>query len=190
MYFIPQKNKWYSRVVHTRPLYRYGILFLITGILFFGWRYGLYTWLDVAITQEQAAIMQLQQQLSQQSQAERHSKGLAQQLPILQQSFSQVATQCVGNTCYDQCSYLFEQTRKAGLRVTGYHAEKDKKKKSWKESQFITLALNGSLDQMQGFLTSLKKSNHMIQCPSLSLQRAEGDNFSIGCTIQFITPLV
>ena len=128
MYFIPHKNTWYSWLVHMWPLYRYGLLLLITGLLFFGGR-GLYAWLDMLVKQEQASIAQLQQQLTQQSLSQCQCIALHDQLPVLHHAIAQCATQCIGTNCCDQCSYIFDEVHKAGLKIIGYHAEKASQKK-------------------------------------------------------------
>jgi hypothetical protein len=188
MYFIPQKNKWYSSIVHMSTWYRYAALIIISSLLFFGWRYGLYVWLDMMIHQEQAAIAHMQQQLAQQSLTQCQCADLSNQLPILRQVLAQSTTQCIGGSCSDQCSYIFEEVHKAGLHMHGYQTEKSTRNNDWKQSQYIALMLNGSLDQVQTFLAALKKSSRMVQCTSISLQRAEENNFAIQCTIQFIVP--
>ena len=80
MYFIPQKNKWYSWLVHTRPLYRYTVVFLGMFFILFAWRYGLYTWLDAAIAQEQGAISQLENQFVAQAQLDREHQDMLMQI--------------------------------------------------------------------------------------------------------------
>src|SRR3990167_10660866 len=118
MYFIPQKNRWFNFFAQIRPIYRYGGLALFIGIVFAVWHYGAYIWLDAAICQEQTAISQLQSQLVAQSQAEREHTDFVCQMPVLKNSCTITGRDCVGKNCYVQCSYLFEQARKAGLRVT------------------------------------------------------------------------
>jgi hypothetical protein len=140
--------------------------------------------------QEQAAICQLQHQLIQQSTAKMQCTKLSCQLPTLKDTFACCTTQCIGTNCCDQCSYIFDQAQKVGLRITGYQAEKEIKHKDWRHNQYINVAVNGTLDQLQSFLQTLKKSERMIQCPGINVQRLEGAMFAAQCTIQFITPIV
>lgn len=187
MYFISQKNKWYSRIVHSRPIYRYGVLLSVSAVIFFGWRYGLYSWLQAAIQQEQATLFRLQHQIMQQPSIERKNSTILEQLPLLKKKHSAFIDQCNGTDCYDQCSYLFELANKANVQVMGYQSEKEKGN-TWKKSQFIVMTVVGTLDQIQQFFMLLKESGRLIQCTALSLQKNEG-LFTAHCTIQFISML-
>lgn len=189
MYFIPQKNRWYSTFAHIRPAYRYAGLFFGVAILLFFWRYGLYTWLDSAIQHEQGLIAQLENQMLAQTAMQREHDELVGQLPILENACSTTGNCCIGQECYDQCAYLFAQAKKAGMRITAYQSEKESASQI-KKSQIVSIGLAGSLDQLQQFLEAIKNSSRMIQCTALTLHADQSGAIAATCSIQFIWPMV
>ncbi len=186
MYFIPQKNKWYSWAVHTRPLYRYGVTCGTVVLLLIGWRYGVYAWLDSAYLQQQAAIAQLQQQMMQLTQAQRVSNELTNTLPMLRKRLQEYIPPNKDEWQQQQFNYVMNEAQKAGIQITSYSDEKEKKK-SWGFYRYIQLGLFGKLDQISRFLASLKQSPYMIQCSQIQSSRTEGDTFSASCGLKFMT---
>ncbi len=184
IYFIPQKNRL-SRFIYMRPFYRYGII-IMALCLFFGWRYGLYIWLDAAIMQEQATICQLEQKLAEQLLTERQHIELVGQLPALKNLCKQGANCALGAHGEDQCAYVFAEVEKAGLRILGYRTEKERTKNNRHQSHSIVVSLKGTLAQIESFLASIAKSARLIQCTSLSLQHVEDKIFTAESRIQFI----
>src|ERR1700730_6822489 len=142
MYRTPQKNRWYRKIAHHRPLYRYGAVIIMIFLLLIGWRYGLYIWLNAAIMQEQATILQLQQQLLQQTVMERQKNELIKQLLLLKNSCADGTSCSIGTQSCDQCSYIFGAAQRAGLSIGSYQTSAVKKKSDWKSSQFITICLH------------------------------------------------
>ncbi len=185
MYFIPQKNKWYSWAVHTRPLYRYFLTASMAAVLLIGWRYGLYAWLDSSILYEQAAIVQLQQKLTQIGYVQRGMDDLSQSLPVMRKKIQDQAPANIDEWHQKQFSFIIDEAQKAGVQITSYNDEKEKKK-SCALCRYIQLDLIGKFEQISRFLTALKQSPHMISCKRISSSRTDGDMFTASCGLQFL----
>lgn len=187
MYFIPQKNRWYSTFAYISPGYRYTGLFLIIALILLVWRYGLYTWLDAAIQHEQGVIAQFENQLQAQGHMQREHDELMRNLPLLNNACSTAGQCCIGQECYDQCSYLFNEAKRSGLRITDYQNAQEKSNQI-RKCQQVSIGVAGSFDQLQQFLQQLKSSARMIQCTGVSAQEEQSGALNARCTIQFIWP--
>ena len=128
MYFMPRTNRWYSWAVHTKAIYRYGIVFVFWMILIVGWRYGIYAWFDAAIASERAAISQLQKQAIQLTQAERLSRELQDTLPMLRKQMQNYCPSRVSAWQQQQFNCVMDEAQKAGVQISSYTDEKEKKK--------------------------------------------------------------
>ncbi len=186
MYFIPQKNKWYSTVVHMSPLYRYGATCLMIVLLLFGWRYGLYAWLDSSIGCERMQIAQLQQQLMQLTQAERANAELNNIVPVLKKQLHAYHQADPEQWQQQQFTYVMNESQKAGLQVTSYTDEKEKKK-PWGLYRSVQVGLRGSFERINTFLNALKQSPYMIQCNQIQGTKADGDQFAVSCGLKLMT---
>lgn len=185
MYFMPRTNRWYSWAVHTKAIYRYGMVFAFWAILIVGWRYGIYAWFDAEIASERAAISQLQKQAIQLTQAERAIRELQDTLPMLRKQMQNHSPSSVSVWQQQQFNCVMDEAHKAGIQITAYTDEKEKKK-SWGLYRIVQLSMNGTFEQLCAFLEAIKKSPYMIQCNQFRASRTEGDAFSASCGLKLM----
>lgn len=185
MYFIPQKNRWYSTVVHMNPLYRYGATCFMTLLLLLGWYYGLYAWFDATLCSQRVCTMQLHQQIAQMTQAERTNSELKTILPTLQEKLKSYNQPNPEQWQQEQFSFVMNEAQNAGVQITSYSDEKEKKK-AWGSYRLVQLGLRGSFDRINNLFNALRQSNYMIQCYHIQSSRIEGDVFATSCGLKFM----
>jgi hypothetical protein len=190
MYFSSKKGKWYNRAVQMRPLYRY----LATGGLFvivlFGWRFGLYAYVEQVITTDRAAIVQMNQQLVQLAHAERVCTDLSCRLPQLQEKVACYGTKCcLPGFCQMQIDTVIDEAHKAGLKITSYEKDKEVARDYCKCSD-VQFGFVGTVDNIVQFFSALRQSKAMIECNTFSCERMQEGTYTIFCKLAFVSVTV
>ena len=121
MYFTSKKGKWYNLAIHTKPVYRYGLTFMIFGTFLIGWHYTVFSWIDTMIMQDQASVRAMNTQCAQLCHAERVCDELSCSLPAMQQKLASFGEKCCTADFYQkQVNTIIDESANAGLFLTSY----------------------------------------------------------------------
>ena len=187
MYFSSKKGKWYNRAVQMRPVYRYMITACILIVLLGGWRFGLYAHIEQQITNDRAAIAQMNKQLIQLAHAEKMCEGLSGQIPQLEQKIALYSNKCcLPGFCQMQVDTVIDEANKAGLHLTSYDKEQETTR-DYCNCSDVQFGFTGSMDNLVRFFSALRQSQAMIECNAFSCQRGQDNNYASSCKLSFIS---
>ena len=186
MFFIPRNNKFYSLIVHIKPLYRYLATLITVCAMVTVWFYGIYSRLEASIDHYNAQINQLRKQSQQVKCAEQKCKKIAQSIDVLARD-NQTYQSPENDQAYFQSRLLFvlHTARTAGLSLNTYTDDKMIKKK-WCCKNKTHFSFTGDMQQVVNFFHSLQSSGKMITCDNLSLTRQDNNKFAMNCDLKFV----
>jgi len=187
MYFTSKKGKWYSRAIHTKPLYRYCSTIIIVAILLIGWHYTIFSWIDNLIIQDQASLRALNTQLIQLSNAEKVCNELSCSLPAMQKQLASFGEKCCTPDYYQkQVDTVINESTNAGLSLTSYGGNKIIQR-DWCKCNEAKFCFTGNLDNISRFFAALEKKGSMIRCTNFNCEKVDSGNYSSSCTLEFIS---
>lgn len=187
MYFSSKKGKWYNRAIQMRPLYRYCITGCLLLVILFGWRFGLYAYIEQRISHDRTALVQMNQQLIQLAHAERVCTDLSCRLPQLEEKIACYGNKCcLPGFCQMQIDTVIDEAHKAGLQITSYEKDQEVSRDYCKCSD-VQFGFVGNLDNVVKFFSALRQSKAMIECNAFSCDRMQDGNYTVGCKLAFVS---
>ena len=185
MYFLPRNNKFYSFVVHIRPLYRYLLTALVLSAVFYAWFFGIYKNIDNAIQQYQASLARSQTQQEACTNARKACKQLEPQVAQLQTAIGKHAQ--LGHTATErlQASMMtvFDCAQRAGLEFNACRIEKENDN-GWYTTHLMSMEFVGSLSNALHFFEALQKANLILAYERVELHCTQANIFTINCWLE------
>lgn len=186
MYFMPKQTRLFAWMASIKSPYRYLITALFLSGISFGWFYGVYVPLHYKIEHNKSMHVQLQKQVTNVQKVVRMQQELPATIGQLEKEIytCKNKTGCIKNK-QAQLLFVLQEVKKSNLHLSSYQLQKCEKRE-WCTTQNAHIEFAGALPNIVSFLNTLKTSQRLIECPSLSFHRVDENQFKTVCDLQFM----